>query len=85
MRVWKRIHEDSSDFGSEFARIHETLGEDSPGFARCWEMICETLGDDLQGFIRICEDWHVLAGIHENSQDFGRGFLRIHGTLAEDS
>ena len=49
-----------------FLRICKILGEDfHTGFTR----ICKTLGEDLWGFARICKD----------SQDFGRGFIRIYG------
>ena len=40
--------------------------------------ICEdsqTLGEDSWGFMRICET------LGENSQDFGREFMRICGDL----
>ena len=41
--------------------------------------ISETLGEDSQGFVRLWER------IHKDSQDFGRGFMRICETLGEDS
>ena len=78
------ICEDLPDFERRFMRLWErickTLGEDSWGFAR----ISETLGEDsqgLQGFLRLWER------VHEDSQDFGRGFAgiaRIRETLRED-
>ena len=45
VRLWKRIHKDSRDFGRGFARICKTLGEDLQGFARLWERICKDLQD----------------------------------------
>ena len=73
-------------------RLWEILGEDLWGFMRLWERICETLGEDswlfarihgdLQGFTRLWERiredllWRGFAGIHKDSQDFGRGLHR---------
>ena len=49
-------------------RIHETLGEDLQDMGEdSWERIHETLGEDSRLWERICED----------SQDFGRGFMRL--------
>ena len=41
---------------------------------RPWERIYKTFTEDLQGFM----------GIHEDSRDFGIGFVGIHKTLGED-
>ena len=39
--------------------------------------LSETLGEDLQGLTRIHE---TLGEDSQGSQDFGRGFARIHET-----